>query len=64
MTNHLRITWPDGTTHAIKMTTGQTLDINAGTLNRLSLAGDEQITVDDDGTITTHDTALPLDDAA
>jgi len=64
MTTHLHIPWPDGSTTRIETSTAQALDLNAGTRNHLALVGDEQISVDDDGTITTHDSALPLDNAA
>jgi len=66
MTTHLHIPWPDGTTSRIEISIGHALDLNAGTRNHLTLVGDEHIAVDDDGTITTHQSAIPpqLDDAA
>ncbi len=58
MTDHLRIDWQDGTTHEIEMTTGQLLDVNAGKPVAY-FPRDERILIDEDGTITRHESAIP-----
>ena len=66
MTYTLRMTMRDGTIRQTEVTTGQLLDYNAGLGLPPHFVRDDEILVDDDGTITTTDNAVPqqLDDAA
>lgn len=58
MSYTLRSTNRDGTKNATEITPEQALDLSAGKPIAY-LPRDERILVDDDGTITTHDVALP-----
>jgi len=53
----------DGTIHETEITTEQALDLGAGAPIAY-FPHDERVLVDDDGTITTRNSALPLDNAA
>ena len=59
MTHTLRQTMHDGTIRETEVTTGQLLDFNAGHGIAPHFVRDEQVLVDDDGEITTRESAIP-----
>jgi len=63
MTYTLRSINPDGTKNETEITAEQALDLGAGKPIAY-MPQDERLLIDRDGTITHHESALPLDTAA
>jgi len=59
MTHIHRMRMHDGTVRETEVTTGQLLDFGAGLGIPMHTVRDEQVLVDDDGEITTRESAIP-----